>query len=103
MTQTMEWDDRQVVYASMRASGPGGQHVNKTESAIRATHRPSGIAVVASERRSQLQNKTEAMERLKEKVGQWQMRAVAARLQSQWEQHNELIRGNPVQTFQKWL
>lgn len=103
MTQTLEWDDRQVTCESMRASGPGGQHVNKTESAIRATHLPSGIAVVASERRSQLQNKTEALERLQEKVKQWQMREVVARQQSQWEQHNELVRGNPVRTFQERL
>jgi len=103
MTAAFDWDARQVVCESMRASGPGGQHVNKTESAIRAKHLPSGITVVASERRSQLQNKAEALARLKAKVMQWQTQEVAARLQSQWEQHNALVRGNPVRTFQERL
>jgi peptide chain release factor len=77
--------------------------VNKTESAIRAKHLPSGITVVASERRSQLQNKAEALARLKAKVLQWQAREAAAQLQNQWEQHNALVRGNPVRTFQERL
>jgi ribosome-associated protein len=48
------------------ASGPGGQHRNKTESGVRLTHLPSGIVVTATERRSQLQNRGVALERLRE-------------------------------------
>lgn len=47
-----------------RASGPGGQHRNKTESAVRMTHRPSGIVRVATEHRSQLRNRELAVERI---------------------------------------
>jgi protein subunit release factor B len=47
-----------------RASGPGGQHRNKTESAVRITHRPSGIVRVARDDRSQLRNRQIALERL---------------------------------------
>ena len=45
-------------------SGPGGQHRNKTESAVRMTHRPSGIVRVASDDRSQLRNRRIALERI---------------------------------------
>lgn len=47
------------------ASGPGGQHRNKTESGVRLTHRPTGVTVTATERRSQAQNRGMAMTRLR--------------------------------------
>ena len=47
-----------------RASGPGGQHRNKTESAVRMTHRPTGLVRVATEHRSQLRNRELALERI---------------------------------------
>lgn len=48
------------------ASGPGGQHRNKTESGVRLFHRPTGVTVTATERRSQHQNRGAALERLRE-------------------------------------
>jgi ribosome-associated protein len=50
-------------------SGPGGQHRNKTESAVRLVHRPTGVTVTATERRSQLQNRDAALARLRERLG----------------------------------
>lgn len=47
-----------------RGSGPGGQHRNKTESAVRLRHRPTGLTRVGTEERSQLRNKRAALERL---------------------------------------
>jgi ribosome-associated protein len=50
------------------ASGPGGQHRNKTESGVRLLHRPTGVVVTATERRSQSQNRGAALERMRERL-----------------------------------
>lgn len=50
------------------AGGPGGQHRNKTESGVRLVHRPTGAHVTATERRSQAQNRTAALARLRERL-----------------------------------
>jgi len=49
-------------------SGPGGQHRNKTESGVRLSHPPTGVTVTATERRSQLQNRGAALERLRARL-----------------------------------
>ena len=54
------------------ASGPGGQHRNKVETGVRLTHRPSGISVTATERRSQYANREMAFERLAARLEEMQ-------------------------------
>lgn len=60
--------EREVRVDTYRASGPGGQHVNRTESAVRLTHAPSGVVVTATENRSQIRNRAIAFERLAQRL-----------------------------------
>ena len=59
---------RECEVDTFRSSGPGGQHVNKTESAVRLTHLPSGVVVTSQQERSQHRNKALCLEKLREKI-----------------------------------
>jgi peptide chain release factor len=89
-----------VRFEAFRAGGPGGQHQNKTESAVRAVHRPSGLSVVAREERSQHRNKAVALERLAALLKLSQELAVLAKRRHAHAAHDRLVRGQPVKRFQ---
>jgi peptide chain release factor len=97
------WHESELRVQTLKASGPGGQHVNKTESAVRVTHVPSGISVMASDERSQLQNKKQAIERLKIKLAAYEQERAMAFVQANWQNHNELERGNPARVIKEEL
>jgi peptide chain release factor len=93
-------NEKDIQYQAMRSSGAGGQHVNKVSSAIRATHIPSGIAVVVMDSRSQHQNKKLATERLLAKFKEESIKQLKSNVQNQWMNQLEIQRGNPVRVFQ---
>ena len=73
MISLPESDDdllRDCEVETFRASGPGGQHVNKTESAVRLRHLPSGVVVSSQQERSQHRNKAICLEKLRKKIAQ---------------------------------
>ncbi len=94
-----EISENDIQYQAMRSSGAGGQHVNKVSSAIRATHIPTGIAVVAMDNRSQHQNKKLATERLLKKLEGETLQQLKNHVGKQWENQLNIQRGNPTRTF----
>ena len=93
------WHPRDVQWETMRASGPGGQHVNRTESAVRVTHVPTGVQATASEERSQHRNRKLALARLAEKLAEADTKVAGDARNQRWRAHQELERGNPVRVF----
>ena len=91
--------ERDITYETLRSSGPGGQNVNKVETAVRATHNPSGISVLAADLRSQVQNKKLAFERLTMKLSAIEEAKQMQQTHDVWMNHNTLERGNPVKKF----
>ncbi|WGH76109.1 peptide chain release factor H [Tenacibaculum tangerinum] len=95
----LKMHEKDIEFQAIRSSGPGGQHVNKVSSAVRAKHSITGIQVLVSESRSQHQNKKIAMQRLTEQLANFNIQQLQKNLQSKWENHLNLERGNPVQVF----
>lgn len=88
-----------VRFEAFRAGGPGGQHQNKTESAVRATHIVSGLSVVVREERSQHRNKALALERMAALLRlQGEMASLTAQNDAH-AAHDRLERGRPVKRF----
>lgn len=89
-----------IRYQAMKASGPGGQHVNATQSAVRATHVPTGISVVAREERSQHANKRLCRIKLALIFSARQTENAANAKQNLWQQNQNLERGNEIRIYE---
>lgn len=99
----LDYDMSDVTFETLRASGPGGQNVNKVESAVRIRHKGTGIQIQVMDSRSQLENKKIALRRLAERIEEMQNERSSQLLQNTWTEHNSLLRGNPVKVIKRAL
>jgi len=92
-------DDKDLRVDVFRASGAGGQHVNKTSSAVRITHLPSGIVVQCQQEKSQHRNKELAMKVLKARLYQLEKQKQDEKLQEMHESKNEIAWGSQIRSY----
>lgn len=101
--KTIERDDSNfdalIKYETCRASGAGGQHVNTTDSAVKATHIETGISVRSESERSQHANKRIAKALLLQKLADKKQESMLQESKQAWLNHLDLERGNPVKIF----
>ncbi|CEN40399.1 putative peptide chain release factor-like protein [Capnocytophaga canimorsus] len=98
-SEKIAFRESDISFQMVRSQGSGGQNVNKVNSAVRATHQPSGVSVFVQDTRSQLENKKLAIVRIKEKLQLFELEKLKQQAQNQWNNHQQVARGNAVRTF----
>ncbi len=95
----IELDMSRVRVDTYRASGAGGQHVNKTDSAIRLTHEPTGIVVQCQNQRSQHKNKDQAIKQLKAKLYELEEQKRKTEMQAIEESKSDISWGSQIRSY----
>ena len=98
VTSPLRFVETDVDLVACRTGGPGGQHRNKASTAMRATHRPTGIVVVADRERQLSANRRLALELLRHRIEGINTTADRTATTARWSTHDQLIRGNPTRT-----
>jgi len=92
-------DDQDLKIETYRASGAGGQHVNKTDSAVRVTHQPTGVVVQCQNERSQHKNKQMAFKILKTRLYELKEEAQADKIDELRGEHKEIAWGSQIRSY----
>ncbi|MGX6607686.1 peptide chain release factor H [Micromonosporaceae bacterium Da 78-11] len=87
-----------VDFVAVRTGGPGGQHRNKASTAVRATHRPSGLVVVVDTERLLSLNRRLALQLLRRRIEDGNDAAGRDVVTARWRIHDDLVRGQPTRT-----
>jgi peptide chain release factor 2 len=95
----VEVDEEELRIDTYRASGAGGQHVNKTDSAVRITHEPTGVVVSCQQERSQHKNKAKAMKMLRAALYQRAVEEREAERQVLEDTKKEISWGSQIRSY----
>ncbi len=96
---SIEIDEKDIKIETYRAGGAGGQHVNKTDSAVRMTHMPTGVVAACQNERSQFRNKTMAMRMLKAKLYRLEEMERDAELKKLYGEKGEVAFGSQIRNY----
>ena len=95
----IEINDKDLRVDTYRASGAGGQHVNRTDSAVRMTHIPTGIVVQCQSERSQHKNRATAMKMLRSKLYEKELREREAEAQGAYAEQSNVDFGSQIRSY----